>query len=85
MILTLDKTIFNLDDLQMIEDTSDKQQNCNRNKVSNIMYNNRTRTVVFNATLNNISFISWRSVGGGNRNTRKGPLTCHKSLTNFIT
>jgi uncharacterized DUF497 family protein len=85
MILTLDKTIFNLDDLQMIADTSDKQENCNRNKVSNIMYNNRARTVVFNATLNNISLISWRSVGGGNRNTRKEPLTCRKSLTNFIT
>ena len=31
--------------------------------------------MVFNATFNNISVISWRSVynGGGNRNTRKKP------------
>jgi len=42
---------------------------------------------VFNATFNNISAISWRSVlfGGGNRSTRRKPPTCHKSLTNFIT
>ena len=40
--------------------------------------------MVFNATFNNISVISWQSVfiGGGNR--RKPP-TCRKSLTNFIT
>ena len=24
-------------------------------------------------------------IGGGNRSTRKKPLTCHKSLINFIT
>ena len=24
-------------------------------------------------------------IGGGNRNTKRKPLTCHKSLTNFIT
>jgi hypothetical protein len=24
-------------------------------------------------------------IGGGNRNTRRKPLTCRKSLTNFIT
>jgi hypothetical protein len=24
-------------------------------------------------------------IGGGNRNTGRKPLTCHKSLTNFIT
>jgi len=24
-------------------------------------------------------------IGGGNRNIRIKPLTCHKSLTNFIT
>jgi hypothetical protein len=33
------------------------------------------RAMVFNATFNNISVISWHSV----------LLTCHKSLTNFIT
>jgi len=37
---------------------------------------------MFNATFNNISVISWRSVfiGGGNRRTRWKPPTCHKSL-----
>ena len=44
------------------------------------------RVMVFNATFNNISVISWRSVfiGGGNRSTPRKPLTCRKSLTNFI-
>ena len=43
--------------------------------------------MVFNATFNNISVISWRSIiiGGGNRSTRRKPSTCRKSLTNFIT
>ena len=45
------------------------------------------RFMVFNATFNNISAISWWSVllmeeiGG----TRRNPPTCRKSLTNFIT
>jgi hypothetical protein len=39
------------------------------------------RVVVFNATFNNISFISWWSV----LLVERKPLTCHKSLTNFIT
>jgi hypothetical protein len=41
--------------------------------------------MVFNATFNNISVISWRSVfiSGGNRSTQWKPLTCRKSLTNF--
>jgi len=36
----------------------------------------------FNATFNNISVISWRSVfiGGRNRSTRRIPQTCCKSL-----
>ena len=44
--------------------------------------------MVFNATFNNISVISWQSIsfiGGGNRSTRRKPPTCHKSLTNFMT
>ena len=45
--------------------------------------------MVFNATFNNISVISWRSFffffGGGNRRIRRKPPTCRKSLTNFIT
>jgi hypothetical protein len=43
--------------------------------------------MVFNATFNNISVISsWSSfIGGGNRSTRRKPLTCRKLLTNFIT
>ena len=43
--------------------------------------------MVFNATFNNFSAISWWSVfiGGGYRRTRRKPLTCRKSLTNFIT
>jgi hypothetical protein len=41
--------------------------------------------MVFHATFNNISVISWQSVfiGGGNRRIRRIPLTCRKSLTNF--
>ena len=47
----------------------------------------RVGVMVFNATFNNISVISWRSVllGGGNRTTRRIRPTCRKSLTNFIT
>jgi hypothetical protein len=43
--------------------------------------------MVFNTTFNNISVISWQSVfiGGGNWSTLGKPLTCRKSLTNFIT
>ena len=46
----------------------------------------RVRVMVFNATFNNISVKSWRSVlfGGWNRSTRRKPPTCYKSLTNFI-
>ena len=39
------------------------------------------RVMVFNITFSNISFISWRR----NRSTQRKPLTCRKSLTNFIT
>jgi hypothetical protein len=47
----------------------------------------RVRVMVFNAILNNISAISWRSVfiSGGNQRTRRKQSTCHKTLTNFIT
>jgi hypothetical protein len=41
--------------------------------------------MVFNATFNNISVISFSFIGGGNRRTWKKPPTCHKSLTKFIT
>jgi len=43
--------------------------------------------MVFNATFNNISVTSWRSVllVEENRSTRRNPPTCRKSLTNFIT
>jgi len=43
--------------------------------------------MVFNATFNNISVISWQSVfiAGGKRNTRRKTTTCRKSLTNYIT
>jgi len=42
---------------------------------------------VFNATLNNISVISWQSVLLEEETGVPGekPLTCHNSLTNFIT
>jgi len=44
---------------------------------------------VFNATFNNILvtlyIVEVSFVGGGNRNTRRKPPTCRKSLTNFIT
>jgi hypothetical protein len=43
-------------------------------------------SMVFNATFNNISVISWRSIllVEETRVPTKPP-TCHKSLTNFIT
>jgi hypothetical protein len=44
--------------------------------------------MVFNATIDNISVISWMSIliiGGGNRITQRKPPTCRKALTNFIT
>jgi hypothetical protein len=43
--------------------------------------------MVFNATFNNISVISWRSVllVEETGDTRGKPQTCHKSLTNFST
>jgi len=43
--------------------------------------------MVFNATFNNISVISWRSalLVEETGSTRSKPPTCHKSLTNFIT
>jgi hypothetical protein len=45
---------------------------------SNFLISRGLGVMVFNATFNNISVISWRSV------LRKPP-TCRKSLTNFIT
>jgi hypothetical protein len=47
----------------------------------------RVWVVVFNATFNNISFISWRSVllVEETRVLGENPLTCCKSQTNFIT
>jgi hypothetical protein len=42
--------------------------------------------MVFNATFNNISaIVAVNFIGGGNRRTQRKPLTCRKSLTNFIT
>ena len=38
--------------------------------------------MVFNASFNNISVMF---IGGENWSTRRKPLTCRKSLTNFIT
>jgi hypothetical protein len=47
------------------------------------------RFMVFNATSNNISVITYivvvSFIGEGNWSTRKKPPTCRKSLTNFIT
>ena len=40
--------------------------------------------MVFNATFDNISVISWQPVLLVEETHRK-PSTCHKSLTNFIT
>ena len=55
--------------------------------VTSITYQRWVRIMVFNATFNNISVISWRTVliGGGIRINRRKPPTCRKSLTNFIT
>ena len=38
-----------------------------------------------NTTLNNIYIVGVSFIGGGNQSTPRKPLTCHKSLTNFIT
>ena len=46
------------------------------------------RVWVFNATFNNISIILWVAVSficEENQITQRKPLTCGKSLTNFIT
>jgi len=40
--------------------------------------------MVLKATFNNIS-VAVSFIAGGNQSTQKKPLTCHKSLTNFIT
>jgi hypothetical protein len=47
----------------------------------------RVRVIVFNATFNNISVISWLSVllVDEIKSNQRKPQTCHKSLTNFIT
>ena len=41
--------------------------------------------IMLNTTFNNISVISRQFIGGGKWSTRRKPLTCCKSLTNFIT
>ena len=47
----------------------------------------KVSVIVYNASFNIMSIISWRSalIGGWNRMTRGKPLSCRKSLTNFIT
>ena len=42
------------------------------------------RVMVFNALFINI-LVAVSFIGGENRSTRRKPLTCRKSLTNFIT
>jgi hypothetical protein len=46
----------------------------------------RVRVMVFNATIKNISVISWWSVllMGGHRGTRRKPPTCRKSLLAIV-
>jgi hypothetical protein len=49
-------------------------------------YSGFVRVMVFNATFNNISVISWLLVffiGGGNPSTQRKPSICRKSLTHF--
>jgi hypothetical protein len=60
------------------------QKNIN---IIDVQYNDIVMVVVFNTTFNNISDMSWQSVfnGGGNRSTWRKLLTCHKSVTNYIT
>ena len=47
----------------------------------------KVTVISFNATFNDISVISWRSVFicGGDQSTRRNPSTCRQSLTNSIT
>ena len=48
-------------------------------------FSRRVMIILFNATFNNISVISWLLVLlVGNRSTRRKPPTCRKSLTNLV-
>ena len=47
--------------------------------------NSGAMVMVFNTTFNNSSVISWIKVSFIDRGNQRKPLTCHKSLTNFIT
>jgi len=53
----------------------------------NTMSKKKVTVIVVNATFNNISVISWRSVllVGETEVPRENPQTCRKSVTNFIT
>ena len=56
-----------------------------QNKINNVLIF-KVWFMVLNATFNNISVISWRPIYWWRKpENRKKPLTCRKSLTNFIT
>jgi len=59
-----------------------------------LVFENKTETVMVDYLLrdtfvgrgqNFVDFVAVCFIGGGNRSTRRKLLTCHKSLTNFIT
>ena len=56
-----------------------------RYQLVHVVWVRLVRIMVFNATFNNISVISWRLVLLVKESTRRKPPTCCKSLTNFIT
>ena len=58
------------------------------NRIYDEIHSIMFRFIVFYATSNSISVISWLSfffIGGGNMSIRRKPPSCRKSLTNFIT
>jgi hypothetical protein len=57
--------------------------------LKNLIKNIQVWFMVFNALMLLSTIFSYivavSFIGGGNRSTRRKPLTCHKSMTNFIT
>ena len=57
-------------------------------KLATYIHISEVMLMVFNTTFNNIlarSCMMVSFIGGGNRSNHRKPLTCHKSLSNFIT
>jgi len=69
----------------IVEGLTADHSRCRVLRVLRTLHIKMVRVIVFNATFNNISVISWRSVLlVEETSTRRKTPTCHKSLTNFI-